>query len=202
MVHLESANAGEGHIVRARLIAICTTVLLAAPGCALLVGKHHPVNECTPQDVSSSVALEKAPVWVPGSPMRKNMPENGCIGGDGSHHLDRLCVVGKVEGMVSIAQSDSTAGERSLRLLGEALNARLEQVLGSSAPPDGVKTFSTQLRDAIGRVTGTWRSPTCTTYAIAEMKLADFTFVVQGPELSNEARTLLLDDPNKIIGTP
>jgi hypothetical protein len=188
--------------VRALLIAMCTTVLLAASGCALLFGKHHPVDTCIPQDVSSLVALEKAPVWVPGSPMRRNMPENGCIGGDGSHHLDRLCVVGELEGMVSIAQSDSTVREKSLRLLGQELNSRLGQVLGSSVPPGDVKAFSTQLRDTIGRVTGTWRSPTCTTYAIAEVKLADFIFVVRGPDLSNQARTLLLDDAGKVIGTP
>ncbi len=90
--------------------------------------------------------------------------------------------------MMSIAQSDSPAREKSLRLLGQELNARLDQVLGSSVPPDDVTAFSKQLRTTIGRVTGMWRSPTCTAYAIAEVKLVDFIFVVRGPDLPNQAR--------------
>jgi hypothetical protein len=188
--------------MRAPLIVMCSAMLLAAPGCARLFGRYHPVDTCTPQGVSSSAALAKAPVWVPGSPMRKDLPQTGCIGGDGSHHPDRLCVVGRVDGMPSIAQAEGTARQRSLRLLGEALNARMLQVLGSSVPADDVKTFSTQLNRVIGRVTDTWQSPNCTTYAIAEATLADFTFVVHGPELPSAARTLLLNNAATVIETP
>jgi hypothetical protein len=187
---------------RAAVIALYGIGLLTVPSCGRLFGKHEPVDECRPRTISPSVALEQAPVWVPGSPMRRNLPQTGCIGGDGSHHLDRLCAVGEVTGMTSIVQSETVARQQSLRLLGEALNARLVQVLGAAARPDDVEAFSTQLRDAIGRVTDTWRAPNCTTYAIAEMKRADFAFVVQGPQLSTEARTRLLDDAGQVIGTP
>jgi hypothetical protein len=139
---------------------------------------------------------------VPGSPTGKDLPKNGCVGGDGSHHLDRLCVVARVEGMVSTAQSDTVARERSLRLLSDELRTRLARVLGDSTPPDDVAAFSKRLRDVIGRVTGTWRSPSCTTYAIAEMTLADFTFVMQGPELSKDARKRLLHDADDVVGMP
>jgi hypothetical protein len=182
-------------------IAICA-VMLATPGCALLFGKHHPVDECEPKKVSSSQDVEKAPAWVPGSPTGTNMPKTGCVGGDGSHHLDRLCVVAKVEGMTSIAQSDTVARERSLRQLSDELRIRLVRVLGPTTSSDDAGALAKRLRDVIGRVTGTWRAPSCTTYAIAEMTLADFTFVVHGPELSKDARKRLLADAGEVVGTP
>ena len=188
--------------MRVGLITICIIPLLAAPGCTKIFGKFRSVDECAPGHTPSADALEKAPVWVPGSPMRANMPPEGCIGGDGSHHLDRLCVVAEVHGMTSITQSENVAEQKSLRLLGDALESKIDHVLGPSADPDAIDVFSKQLRDAIGRVTGTWRSPDCTTYAIAEVKRTDFTFVVHGPELSDTARALLLDKAAEVVGTP
>jgi len=41
-----------------------------------------------------------------------------------------------------------------------------------------------------------------TAYAIAEAELTDFELVVRGPTLSSEARALLLEDANKVIGLP
>ena len=188
--------------MRVGLITTCVILLLAAPGCTKILGKFRPVDECAPGHTPSADALAKAPAWVPGSPMRANMPQEGCVGGDGAHHLDRLCVVADVHGMTSIAQSEAVARQKSLRLLGDALESRIQPVLGPSAAPDAVELFSKHLRDAIGRVTATWRSPDCTTYAIAEVKRTDFTFVVRGPDLSDDARALLLDQAAVVVGAP
>jgi hypothetical protein len=96
----------------------------------------------------------------------------------------------------------NTARTKSLRLLAENLNTRLQSVVGGSMTPDEIKRMSQQLVEAIGRVTGTWQSPTCTTYAIAEIKLSDFRYVVEGPSSSAEIRATLLQNTDKIIGRP
>jgi hypothetical protein len=133
--------------------------------------------------------------------MREGKPENG-ICGDGSVHVDHLCVVADVPDVSSIAQGEGTVRQKSLRLLGEELSVRMGRVLGGSATPERVTAFSKELRDAIGGVTDTWISPNCTAYAIAEVELTDFELVVRGPTLSSEARALLLEDANKVIGVP
>ena len=133
------------------------------------------------------------------------MPSTGCIGGDGSHHTDRLCVVGKVENVPSIQQAELIARQKSLRILGEGLETRLGAVLAGASPqppPDEVKVFSKQLRDSIGHVTGTWQSPNCTMYTIAEVQRDDFKLVVEGPALSAGARALLVQQAEAIVGTP
>jgi hypothetical protein len=186
-------------VVGKRSIAILT-VLLATSGCGLLFSKTGRVDECTPEKVSSSQALEKAPVWVPGSPMRAGLPTTGCLGGDGKHHTDRLCAVSEVTGKTAISQAEETARQMSLRLLGESLATRMGPVLGSTTPADDVTTVSKELRGVIGRVTDTWVSPTCTAYAIAEVTLDDFTYVLRGPALSTTARTLLLEHAATVVG--
>jgi len=186
-------------VVGKRSIAIFT-VLLAASGCTLIGGKHAPVDECTPENVSSSKALEKAPVWVPGSPMRVGLPTTGCLGGDGKYHTDRLCAVSEVTVMTAISQAEQTARQKSLRLVGEALATRMGPVLGSTTPTDDVTTVSKDLRGVIGRVTDTWVSPICTAYAIAEVTLDDFTYVMRGPALSTTARRLLLEHAATVVG--
>ena len=132
--------------------------------------------------------------------MRAGLPTSGCIGGDGSHHTDRLCAIGEVTGVTASAHADDIARQKSLRLLGEALAARLGPVLGPTTPPDEITALSKELRVVIGRVTDTWRSPTCTTYAIAEVTLDDFTYVVRGPALSPQARARLLEQAATVVG--
>ena len=191
--------------MRRQLIAVAALALLATSGCAKLFGKFEPVTECKPKGVSAAADLEEAPIWVTGSPRRASMPTTGCIGGDGSHHSDRLCVVGKVENFPSIRQAELTARKKSLRVLGQELEARLGGALAGASPqpqPAEVKAFSKQLRDSIGRVTGTWQSPNCTMYAIAELELEDFVLVVEGPALSAGARALLVQQADAIAGTP
>jgi hypothetical protein len=192
-------------IVRVGLIAICTSLLLAAPGCTLFFGKQAPVDKCKSKKLSASDVLQEAPIWVPDSPRRADMPAAGCIGGDGSFHSDRLCVVGQSSGLPSVAQSEGAARHDSLRVLANELATRMEQVLGTLPTPPStneIKTFSKELRNAIGSVTDTWQSPNCTTFAIAEAELADFELVVKGPSLSNDARSRLLDEADKVVGSP
>ena len=186
-------------------MAAAALALLATFGCALFGGDFEPPTVCESEGVSAAADLEDAPIWVTGSPQRANMPTTGCIGGDGSHHADRLCVVAAVEGLTSVQQAELTARKKSERLLGEELEARLGAVLAGASPqpPSAeIKAFSKQLRDSIGHVTGSWQSPNCTMYAIAELELDDFKFVVEGPALSAGARALLLQQADAIAGTP
>lgn len=185
--------------MRALLITVCTTLLLASAGCTRLGGKFQSVDRCSSSHVLPEAALASAPKWVPGSPARATMP-NGCVGGDGMHHTDRLCAVAEVTDVDAVATSEDLAVTKSLRLLAEELDRRLQAVMGSSASSNESRDLSKQLTTAIGRTTAHWRSPNCTVYAIAEIKLADFQFVIQGPSLSTEARTRLLSNADRIIG--
>lgn len=186
--------------MRTALLAIvAASALLNLSGCAQLFGEYQRPTVCKSKNVSASAALKDAPVWVPGSPMREGKPESG-ICGDGSVHLDRLCVVGDVANVSSIDQDEGKARRKSLRMLGEELDKRMRRVLGGSAPPDAVTAASDQMRDSIGRVTDTWLSPNCTAYAIAEVETADFELVVRGPSLSADAKTLLLDNARNVVG--
>lgn len=191
--------------MRRPLLAAATLALLATPGCANLFGKAAPVTECRSKSVSATTAVENAPVWVPGSPQRTNLPTTGCIGGDGSHHTDRLCVESKVENIPAIQQAELTARKQSLRLLGEKLETRLAAVLATASPPPqpgAIEALSKQLRDSIGRVTATWQSPNCEMYAIAEIELDDFRFVMEGPALPGPDRDLLVQQAETIVGGP
>lgn len=185
-------------------IVLVTAALLSTPGCTRIVGPK-PVTECRPKNVSAMAELEKAPVWVPDSPARAGMPDTGCIGGNGSHHTDRLCVVGDVQGIPSIEQALGIVRTKSLRLLGAKLQTNLSAVLSNQShpPPDTqVTVFSKQLRDSIGRITDTWQSPNCRMFAIAELRRVDFVLVVEGPDLPPGSRALLLQSADQITGAP
>lgn len=188
--------------MRPSFVTICTILLLALPGCTGLGGKFQPVGKCSPQGVSPTAALAKAPAWVPGSPTGSHMPTSGCIGGDGSHYPDRLCAVAEIEHVDAIDTATDLAREKSLRLLTEKLEHRLRDAVGPATPSEQIIELSQQLMAVISRTTGTWRSPNCTTYAIAEIQLADFQFVIQGPSVSTEVRAVLLSNADTIIGKP
>lgn len=192
------------HIVRSLLrLAVACALATSALGCARTFGAFPAPEVCEPRTCAAGSELEKAPAWVPGSPTGAHMPD-GCVGGDGSHHSDRLCVVGEfaTEGTVSVVQTLGTVKQRSLRLLGEKLAERLGQVLGPDVAAEKVTALSKQLRDSVGRVTDTWISANCTAYAIAEVRLADFELVIEGPQLTATERASLVAAADRIIGAP
>ncbi len=186
--------------MRAWLIIVYASAVLMTPGCTRLFGGFSPVDKCSSANRSAASALSKAPAWVPGSPARALLPA-GCVGGDGTHHPDRLCAVAEVEGVDATETATDLARTKSLRLLSEELERRLRRV-GGSLSAEQIKDLSKQLRTTIGRVTADWRSPNCTAYAIAEMTLTDFRFVIEGPRVSPEQRAALLGNTDTIIGSP
>ena len=186
--------------MRTALLAIGTiTALLTMAGCAQSLGRYNRPKVCESSNVSSSDALKDAPVWVPGSPMREGKPASG-ICGDGSVHLDRLCVVAEVADVTSTAQAEGTLRKKTLRLLGEELDSRMRRIVGGATPASELTDVSDQLRDTIGQITDMWLSPNCVLYAVAEVERGDFDAVLRGPSLSNDAKTLLLDRAEEVIG--
>jgi hypothetical protein len=188
--------------MRALMTAVVAGALLVSSGCTRLFGDFRQVDKCSPSNVSDATALAEAPAWVPGSPAGANMPAGGCVGGDGTHYTDRLCAIATLQTPGAIETSTRLARTQSLRLLAEDLAVRLRSVTGGAMAPDEVNSLSKRLVEVIGRVTGTWQSPKCTTYALAEMKLSDFQFVIEGPTLSKEVRATLLKNADTIIGRP
>ena len=94
----------HGHHARRGIACALERSLSASWRCSrrravVLFDKFTCVDSCEPGQVDSATALDKAPAWVPGSPVRATKPTTGCVAGDGAHYLDRLCVVADVRGI-------------------------------------------------------------------------------------------------------
>ncbi|MDJ0851183.1 MAG: hypothetical protein QNK04_22650 [Myxococcota bacterium] len=107
--------------------------------------------------------------------------------------MDRLCAVGRTEGIDTRRLARNTAIEASRRQLRAEVRGALESMLAGTSPGggQGLDTLARRITDATGRLAedGTWESPNCTVYALTELELDHFMMVIEPADVSPAARS-------------
>ncbi len=171
-----------------------SVALLASAGCTRTLGNYYWPDACASQELDAAKELEGAPMWVPGSAESARVGTTSCKAHLHPEDMDRLCAVGRTDGIASSDLAMRTAIQKSKVDLHAQVRGALETMLAGTPPGggQGLDALALQITTATGKVADTWVSPNCTAFALTELELEHFMMVIQPADVSAAARSRIL----------